>query len=238
MTWAVFVDDPEVDVNAVQLALGRWLLGPVELHDIARTDWVSEFRKHFRPFTVGSFRIVPEWVIEPRGERTLVMDPGRAFGTGTHESTRLCLLALEGLSAGGRSLGRLVDIGTGTGILSLAALQLGATSVLGTDNDLEALRNAAAHARINGRSAVLVCGDAAAPLRPGSFDGAVANIAAPLLQSRAEQIEDVVRPGGFLLLSGLLTEEVESVAAAYGRSADRGHLSEGEWSCVILERLP
>ena len=79
---------------------------------------------------------------EPAGPRTLVVDPGRAFGTGTHETTRLCLAALESL-ARSPGLGRLADVGTGSGLLAIAALRLGAASAIGVDNDLEALACAA-----------------------------------------------------------------------------------------------
>jgi ribosomal protein L11 methyltransferase len=145
-------------------------------------------------------------------------------------------MALEGLAAR-QPLGRIADVGTGTGILALASLRLGARAAVGVDLDPEALATARIHARLNGESLSLLQGDAEAPLRPAVFDGLVANIAAGPLAERAEGLEALVRPTGFLLLAGLLAEEADAVSARYRRSADRGRLREGEWACVVLERL-
>ncbi len=235
-SWAVFFDD-SVAAAEVEMALRGRLLAPLGLHEVDRRDWVEEFRKHYRALSVGSFRILPIWdEEEPRHARTLVMDPGRAFGTGTHESTRLCILALEGLAAAPRGLGRVADIGTGTGILGIAALRLGAAFTVGAEIDPEALRVAARHAGLNGAALPFVRADCARAFRPASFDTVVANIAAPLLTARAAELEAIVKPEGRLLLCGLLTEEADRVAAVYQSSRVEGRLSEGEWSCLILSR--
>lgn len=233
-TWLAYFPDGAND-NQIADALTPLLLGAPERVDVPADDWVGEFKKHFRAFSVGSFRVVPAWDAHPRGERTLVVDPGQAFGTGTHESTRLCLLALEGLAAV-KPLGRLADIGTGTGILAIASLRLKAPLVIATDSDEGALRNARHHAALNDVDLTFVRADGARALRPLSFDGIVANIAAPLLVSRAGELQEAVRPGGFLVLSGLLVSEADAVAAAYAGAVETGRLCEGEWACLVLDK--
>ena len=99
------------DVAEALRALPSARLEPIAVPDV---DWVASFREGFRAFDVGGFRVVPAWEPAPAGARVLRVDPARAFGTGTHETTRLCLLALEGLAAE-RPLGRVLDLGAGTG---------------------------------------------------------------------------------------------------------------------------
>ncbi len=233
-TWAVFLED-DSSGSRLRASLGPLLLAPIEIHDIPPADWVAEFRRHFRPFTVGSFRVTPAWEPGLQSGRRLVIDPGQAFGTGTHESTRLCLLALEGLAAV-RSLGRTVDIGTGTGILALAALQLGARIVIGIDLDAGAVTNARTHARLNQCELPLVRGDGAAALRAGGSDTLIANVAAPFLRTRSSEIEPAVRAGGRLVLSGFLDEEADSLVTTYRSCDELGRMSEGGWTCSVLER--
>src|SRR6266545_149916 len=101
----------------------------VEPAPVPEVDWVARFRETFRGFAAGRFRIAPPWDLPADRAEVIVVDPGRAFGTGTHETTRLCLGALEALS-GERALGRVLDVGTGTGILAVAARRLGASAVV------------------------------------------------------------------------------------------------------------
>src|SRR5262249_42416477 len=138
------------------------------------------------PLAVGSFRIVPAWEALPPtpAGRVLVVEPGLAFGTGTHESTRLCLAALEARAAAG-PLGHVLDVGAGSAILSTAAALLGARRVVAVEIDAEALPVARRHAELNHAPIRLVRGDGARALRPASFDLVMANISAPLLIERA-----------------------------------------------------
>ena len=212
------------------------LFASVERASVPEVDWVARFRETFRGFSVGRFRVAPPWDF-PQGlrgdERVLLVDPGRAFGTGTHETTRLCLAELEAVFATGDGAPqRVLDVGTGTGILALAAARLGATRVVGVDNDPEALAAARHHARLNGLDLHLVLGDGAEAFRAGSFDLVLANITAPVLRARAVSIASLVARGGALVLAGLLTEEARRVRDAYARLGPGAERREGEWSAL------
>jgi ribosomal protein L11 methyltransferase len=189
---------------------------PAEVPDV---DWVARFREGFHAFRAGRFLIAPAWDtaastgVAPSPD-TLVVDPGRAFGTGTHETTRLCLSALEGLAAR-RALGRTLDLGAGTGLLSVAAVRLGASFVCASDLDSEANDASRHHACLNGVRLAVVRADGGRGFRAGSFDLVLANLMALLLVDRAPGIQALVAPAGALVLSGLLVEDVPLVRAAF-----------------------
>lgn len=213
----------------------------VEAFDVPAVDWVARFREGFRAFEAAGFRIVPDWDADspaaPGGgaTRRLVVDPGRAFGTGTHETTRLCLTLLAE-RAEGRRLGRVVDVGCGTGILAVAARKLGASQVVAVDNDPEATASARRHARLNAAALHVVQGDGGRALTPGRFDLVLANLMAPLLLARRDELAALASPGGVLVLSGLLVSDVPAVSAAYaglGRITER---RDGEWAALLIER--
>jgi ribosomal protein L11 methyltransferase len=213
----------------------------LEAVPVPDVDWVKRFREGFEAFACGSFWVVPSWSEPgpiPPGQRLLVVDPGRAFGTGTHETTRLCLRALEEESPARSPRARLLDVGTGSGILAVAAALLGWQEVIGVDIDPEAIGSAELHARLNRVRAAFVLGDGGAPFRRRSFGLVLANIAAPLLVARREEIGSLVAPGGTMVLSGLLTGDVDEVAAVY---ADAGPLEtrlDGEWAALRIRVEP
>jgi ribosomal protein L11 methyltransferase len=199
---------------------------------VAAVDWVARFREGFRGFAVGRFQIVPEWEERPQlptPRLSLVVDPSGAFGTGTHESTRLCLLALERLI---NPSSRVLDLGTGSGILSVAAQKLGCSFVAAVDNDPVAAREAVRHGHLNDVCLPVSCGDLGRHVR-SHFDIVIANIQAPLLVARAGELNALVTSPGMLLLSGLLESDIPEVERAYsGRGAIRVS-RDGEW--VALE---
>ena len=204
----------------------------VEAVPVPQVDWVARFREGFRAFRVGRFLIAPPWDRTPADGERLEIDPGRAFGTGTHESTRLCLAALETLSRH-RALGRVIDIGTGTGILALAAVRLGASLVVATDTDPEALASAGAHAELNDAHIRLVRADGPRPFRPGRLDLVVANLTAPLLAMYADGIASLRAPDGALVLSGLLDTELETVRRAYDGCGSPEVLRDAGWAALV-----
>jgi ribosomal protein L11 methyltransferase len=205
---------------------------PVDVPDV---DWVARYREGFRSFSVAGFRVAPPWAL-PAGdaadESLLVVDPGRAFGTGTHESTRLCLGFLRDL-AGRGPLGRVLDLGTGSGILSVAAARLGARAVTAVDLDPEALLAARHQARLNRADLRLVRGDLAAALRPSSFDVVLANIAVTVLVDRCDEIAALGAPS--VVLSGLLTSDLDAVRRSYAGLGSLDVRTDGEWGAVLLQ---
>jgi ribosomal protein L11 methyltransferase len=201
-------------------------------------DWVARFREGFRAFRVGRFRITPTWDAPAASSDVLLssdvlrVDPGRAFGTGTHETTRLCLAALDDL-ARSRPLGRTLDLGSGTALLAIAAARLGARPVAAADVDPEAVAASANHARLNGVRLWVVQADGATAFRAGSFDLVLANLTAPLLVARAAEIQRLLRPRAALVLSGLLLEDVPAVRSAYSRLDDPHERRDGEWAALV-----
>jgi ribosomal protein L11 methyltransferase len=212
---------------------------PAEVEDV---DWVARFREGFHAFRAGRFTVAPPWDLaaDPSSPDTLlvlVVDPGRAFGTGTHETTRLCLAALEDLAAR-RSLGRTLDLGAGTGLLAVAAGRLGAAPVVASDIDREANDASRHHARLNGVRLAVVQADGGRGFRPGSFDLVLANLMALLLVDRAAEIRALLVPGGALVLSGLLVEDVPFVRDAFASCGTASVIVEGEWAALLYEDVP
>jgi len=204
----------------------------IEAMEVPSVDWVARFREGFRGFAVGGFRVVPVWEAAADDDRCLIVDPGRAFGTGTHESTRLCLRALEDIAAVG-DLRRVLDVGCGTGILGVAAAKLGGRPVVCVDVDPEAVAAAALHGRLNGVDLILLRGDGCGGLL-GGFDVVVANIAAGPILDRRRELAGALAPSGVLVLSGLLTTDVEDVLRAYGDLGPTEVRTEGEWAAVLV----
>ena len=208
----------------------------VETAEVEDVDWVARVREGFHAFRAGRFLVAPPWDL-PAGvpsREVLVVDPGRAFGTGTHETTRLCLATLEDLAAR-RRLGRTLDLGAGTGLLAVAAVRLGARFVCATDIDPEATSSSRHHARLNGARLHVVRADGARGLRPGTFDLVIANLMALLLVDRAAEIHALLAPGGALVLSGLLVEDVPYVRDAFAACGTPAERVDGEWAALLYE---
>lgn len=204
--------------------------------EVAAVDWVARFREGFRAFRVGPFSVVPVWEASAGDSGLpLIVDPGRAFGTGTHESTRLCLSALVELAASG-PLGRVLDVGAGTGILAIAALRLGASAALAVDLDADAVAEARRHARLNAVPLGLVRGDGARAFVPGSFDVVFANVAAPFLLGRAEELAAATAPGGALALSGFLDADLPELRSRYAPLGFVREERDGEWAALVVRR--
>ena len=184
---------------------------PFTQEEIAEQNWVQLTQSQFDPIRVSErLWIVPSWHQAPDPEAiVLVLDPGMAFGTGSHPTTRLCLEWLERSVSAGASM---LDYGCGSGILAIAAARLGAGDVLGVDIDLQAVSAAKSNAE---RNAVLVRFDDSAKEIKGQFDIVVANILSNPLKALAPAICSHVRPGGKLALSGILAEQSEDLIAAY-----------------------
>lgn len=211
----------------------------VKVEPLVERDWLQTWKRGYRPFTVGRrFLIAPSWESPPAaGDRLLItIDPGMAFGTGTHETTRQCLLALEKYW-GGRSL---LDVGTGTGILAIAAAKLSPTArIVAVDIDPAAGRVARENFAANGvagRVALII--GSIDRIRQETFEMVLANLTTATIQRLMPGLIDHVEPGGYLVLSGILDEEESQMRHVILESAleltecDRT----GEWRTFTARR--
>jgi ribosomal protein L11 methyltransferase len=203
-------------------------------------EWRDVWKKHFRAQRVGrGFMIRPSWDLVPAGEgdRVIDIDPGRAFGTGGHASTRLVIAIVEEVADGGRPVQRFLDLGCGSGILSIAAARLWPDARgLAVDVDSEAVATSNENLALNHIGSVETrvgsVGDVAI-----ASDLVLANIEASVLVPMAPAFPRVLAPGGTLVLSGLLTTDVAAVTRAYADVgfAIEARRDEGEWAALRLE---
>ncbi|MEI7613487.1 MAG: 50S ribosomal protein L11 methyltransferase [Betaproteobacteria bacterium] len=198
-------------IAAAAAIAGLTTLPEFSLEEVAEQNWVQLTQSQFEPIRVSQrLWIVPSWHQAPDPTAiVLVLDPGMAFGTGSHPTTRLCLEWLERNVAEGNSI---LDYGCGSGILAIAAAKLGAREVLGVDIDLQAVTAAINNAEKNDVSARFV--DSSQEIK-GQFDIVVANILSNPLKALAPAICSHVRPGGRLALSGILSEQAEEMIEIY-----------------------
>jgi ribosomal protein L11 methyltransferase len=183
-----------------------------ETRTVEDADWVALTQREFEPIRINErLWIVPTWHAPPDPSAiNLAIDPGRAFGSGSHPTTRLCLEWLAGTLRGGESV---LDYGCGSGVLAIGAARLGAARVIGIDIDPEAVATAAANAQANGIDGATFClPDEGSNVM---FDVVVANILARPLMALAPLLAARVKPGGMLALAGLLDSQAESIAAVY-----------------------
>ena len=248
----IYLEDPSGAAEATRLLKEAMSVvgvdAPVETGEIPDEDWKLSYRRHFKTDPIGRRLVVlPEWEaadwkgdgsVPPR--ETIVMDPGLAFGTGRHETTRACLQYIDALSdelGGGASF---LDMGCGSGILSIAAAKLGFSPVRGFDVDPEAVAVATENAAKNGVKAdfdhFALGRGRALPGGLARYDVVAANILGPLLVRFADEIAPCV--GGRLIVSGILNELYPEVLAAYEargfRELDRTTL--GEWTTGLLSK--
>ena len=218
-------------------ATAQGLAGPVT--EVADRDWSETWKDGLDAFAVGRVFVRPSWIEAaiPPGAVEVVLDPGMAFGTGTHPTTALCLAALDRLLQAEPGA-HVLDVGTGSGLLAIAAAKLGAARVAATENDPAALRVAQENALRN--QARLETYLAPPEAVPGSFGVVVANILANTLLALARGLAGRVAPGGTVLLSGLVAGQEYEVRDAYRALglAPRPDLdgAEGEWRLVALTR--
>ena len=188
---------------------------PAQVAPVAEEDWAAAWRAHFAPFPVGRrLLIVPPWETPTaHGREVLIIEPGRAFGTGQHGSTAGCLLLLEAI-AGATPPSRALDLGTGSGILAIAAARLGVGEIDAIDSDPDAVASATANVERNAVASRVRCvvTDAAAFEAP-PFPLVLANLLAAAHRTLAARYSRLVAPGGVLVLGGLLEGEADDVAA-------------------------
>lgn len=204
------------------------------LENIPEQNWVELTQSQFDPIRISPLLwIVPSWHQAPDPEAIiLVLDPGMAFGTGSHPTTRLCLEWLERSVTAGLSV---LDYGCGSGILAIAAAKLGAQEIVGVDIDLQAVRAAMDNAERNGVSVRFA--DSSREIK-GQFDIVVANILSNPLKALAPALFSHVRPGGRLAISGILAEQTDDLIDAYAPclALEVAGVREG-WVCLCGTRI-
>lgn len=232
--------------DAARLAVARAFPGAsVAVRDVDDEDWARRSQENLRPVTVGRLTIFPRLNRDSPGSTavrlkpeatsaepiSIVVQPSMGFGTGHHATTRLCLRALQAEPLAGRSL---LDIGTGSGVLAIAAVRLGAASALGIDNDADAVESARGNLPLNPeitgvRFEVAHLEDAVSPA-----DIVTANLTGALLVREASRLLGLVAPGGRLIVSGLLASERDGVVEALSSGHILWESTEAGWVALAL----
>lgn len=248
--WRVFFNT-EADRDAAIEALTRQFPDlSIRPLDVADEDWVARSQASLRAVQIENIIVAPPWDVPPteplrpirtgaaaaadvRSPIVIVIRPSMGFGTGHHATTKLCLTALQRMNLQGRSV---VDVGTGSGLLAIAASRLGAARVVGIDDDPDALEAAAENVALNGAADVTLRAADVRSTAPEPFDVVIANLTGALLREAAPRLRDLAAPGAHLILSGFLRTEEADVIASYSDLAARSRTEEDEWLCVTLQR--
>jgi len=226
------------------------LIYPIRLEEqiLTEQDWAEAWKVHFVPHKVGRRLVIkPSWrEYQPANEEVIIeLDPGMAFGTGLHPTTRLCLQSVESYIQPGWQV---LDLGTGSGIQALAAAKLGAKHVLALDNDPIAVKVARANVRANKLSRRIGVRPGSLPLfsdipfssgpRIPTFDLVVANIIASVIQELAQTLILVLKPSGILITGGIVTDKLDGVKKALEEAGGAiiEVLSEGDWRTIVARR--
>jgi ribosomal protein L11 methyltransferase len=219
--------------------------GVIRLRRIRREDWAESWKKHFPPLAVGRHLLIrPSWSRDrpARGQRVVVLDPGLSFGTGHHPTTWFCLCQVARHRPSRATARAFLDLGTGSGILAIAAAKLGYSPILAMDHDPGAIRVARQNLRRNRIEARvdLRSGDVAelSGKRTQGYDLVAANLATDVLLRLKRHVAASVKPGGSLVLAGILRGEFRSVASAYSRLGLEliTRSSRGEWRSGCFRR--
>jgi ribosomal protein L11 methyltransferase len=251
--YAIYGGEGELpELGEIEVAAGDGLVEVVSTE--VPDDWADRWQDFHKPLLVGErLWLRPSWEEPREGAIDLVVDPGQAFGTGAHPTTRLCLELLLELEQAGEAAGPLTDLGTGSGVLAIAAAKLGWDPVHGYDHEAPSIEAANTNAKANGVSVALERRNLREGL-PELAPAVVANMTAPVLKVVAEQLNGEESPGRVsrslpavapgdpprtlttLILSGLLHSELDETAAAFApmglREADRR--LQGDWAALLL----
>jgi ribosomal protein L11 methyltransferase len=227
---ASFGDEAGAVAAQAELA-GRY---PTRIEYVIGDAWRDAWRSYFKPTRIGERLVVrPSWEAyeaQP-GDVVITLDPGQAFGTGTHESTRLVLGTLSEVVRPGA---RVLDVGTGSGILSIASLLLGAASAEALDTDPLAISATTENAAQNGVAELLHASETPLESLTERYDLVLANIEARVLVPLAAAIAARLAPGGTLVLSGILVPQADEVRAAYPQLRELARPQQGDWCALLL----
>ena len=240
------IEEKRQKVEEALYYLGRIQPLPEPVYkQIADQNWMEAWKQHYKPILIGQrLLILPAWMPSPDPARVAIkIDPGMAFGTGTHPTTRLCLEFLEALASDGSLPASVIDVGCGSGILSIAALKLGSEQALGVDIDADSIQNARENADTNqlGSELILDVGSVQEIL-DGKFSYqkaplVMANILAPVIVRLFDVgLGQLVDEGGTLILSGILQEQESNVTEAAEKHGFQlqERLQSGDWVALRL----
>jgi ribosomal protein L11 methyltransferase len=203
--------------------------------DVADEDWARQSQEGLKAIAAGGLLVAPPWDV-PRdsGTPVIIIEPSTGFGTGHHATTRLCLLLLQRLDLRGA---RVLDIGTGSGVLALAAWKLGASDVVAVDNDADALDNARDNIARNGAAAAVdIIQDDLESLRIQRADVVLGNLTGAVLVRYAVELRGLVADGGYLIVSGFSPEDVAVIQTAFTGFAGIHSETDGDWAGLLLKR--
>ena len=245
--------DDQIEERRRKLEESLYYLGMIQplsaavFTPLADRNWMEAWKGHYKPVLIGRrLVIIPAWLDSTEPDRVAIkINPGMAFGTGTHPTTQLCLELIERSIHELRGL-RVIDVGCGSGILSIAALKLGADSALGVDIDPGSLKNSRENAGLNGIGEELILGiGSVKDILEGRFAFrtaklVLANILAPVIIRLFESgLADLLEPDGLLILSGILEEQAQSVVDA-ARSSNlvmKDKRQTGDWVALVMSKL-
>ncbi len=242
----IFESDEDAKSAWAELASVASLTCEPSFSELEDKEWKDSYKEHFHPWSIGTVHWVPDWLREsyelPEGHQVVWLDPGLAFGTGNHGTTRLCVEQLIAFKETCSDLktAKVVDAGCGSGILAISATKLGFSNVEAFDYDPEAVSVAIDNAKMNDVPSVdYFVGDLTNGFRGEKADCLMANILANILMKHAGELIDAVASGGTLILSGILGEEAERVRDFFEKQDGLGSGSityMDEWSCIVFTR--
>lgn len=234
-----FTAAPDRDAAAALLSRRGWpVRATLHAEDIPDEGWAARSQANLPAVQIGRLIVAPPWDVPSPGARAgaivIVIEPSTGFGTGHHQSTRLCLRALQSLALGGQ---RVLDVGTGSGVLAVAAWHLGAADVLGVDNDPDAIESAQDTLARNGASrAVRVEQRALDDPALAPADVVCANLTGTLLRQQGARVQALVAPGGCAVLSGFTGDHAGWVRDAFSACDVEATYEEEFWMAYVMRR--
>ena len=229
-----YVKEKVEEIKELGIDVGE---GTVESEIMHEEDWANNWKKYYKPTKVGEKIVVkPIWEeYEPKeGELVLELDPGMAFGTGEHETTRMCIQALEKFT---KKDSVVFDVGCGSGILAIAAAKLGAKKAIGVDLDPVAVESAKENVGFNNLDNIEILEGNLIEVIDGKADIVVANIIAEVICILTEDVSRVIKPGGYFITSGIIHDRVDMVTDKLkecGFEVEKIN-KDGEWNCIIAK---
>ena len=239
---SAFISDSANPAESVSFARGRFdelkIPAQIDVCGVSEEDWADSWKKYYKPIKTGGKRvvIVPVWekYDAAPGEVTVLMDPGMAFGTGTHETTRLCAAMLEKYIHGGESV---LDVGCGSGILAITAAKLGAADAFACDIDPQSIKVAKENTVLNSTPCVeCAVSDLLSAVPEKKYDVVCANIVADVIIRLAPDVGAFMKDGAVLIVSGIISERADEVRAALSANGFEVDSDESEngWYCAAV----